>query len=155
MATKETSFIASRAQRHYERALSSWRLPGAIPTLSDSSASVAAPAVSQTPRSRLGSSDRLTLRDVVRLGTLNCRTLLSEVRQQELVRLMESRQIDVLALQEHRMVLLDPNEVPVRDLRGGYSRTHLPGGLPVLGDYKELMDLAQRRETWRRLAKSL
>ena len=83
----------SRAQRHYERALLSWRLPGAIPTLSDSSASVAAPAVSQAPRSRLGSSDRLTLRDVVRLGTFNCRTLLSEVRQQELVRFMESRQI--------------------------------------------------------------
>ncbi len=63
----------------------------------------------------LGSSDRLTLRDVVRLGTFNCRTLLSEVRQQELVRFMKSRQIDVLA---------DINPV-------------------------------QRRETWRRLAKSL
>ena len=57
----------SRAQRHYKRALSSWRLPGATPALSDSSASVAAPAVSKAPRSRLGSSDRLTLRDVVRL----------------------------------------------------------------------------------------
>ena len=56
-----------RAQHHYKRALSSWRLPDAIPALSDSSASVAAPAVSQAPRSRLGSSDRLTLRDAVRL----------------------------------------------------------------------------------------
>ena len=76
----------------------SWRLPGAIPTLSDSSASVAAPAVSQAPKSRLGSSDRRTLRDVVRLRTLNCRTLLSEIRQQKLIRFMESRQIDVLAI---------------------------------------------------------
>ena len=42
-------------------------LPGATPAFSDSSASVAAPAVSQAPRSRLGSSDRLTVRDVVRL----------------------------------------------------------------------------------------
>ena len=41
--------------------------PDAIPELSDSSTSVAAPAVSQAPRSRLGSSDRLTLRDVARL----------------------------------------------------------------------------------------
>ena len=77
--------------------------------------SVAAPAVSQAPKSRLGSSDRLTLRDVVRLGTFNCRTLLSEIRQQKLIRFMESRQIDVLAIQEHRMVLLDPNEVPMGD----------------------------------------
>ena len=68
----------------------SGRLPGVIPALSDSSASVVA------LRSRLGSSDRLTLdtRDVC-LGTFNCRTLLSEVRQQELVRFMESRQIDL------------------------------------------------------------
>jgi hypothetical protein len=48
---------------------------------------------------------------------------------------MDSRQIDVLAIHEHRMVLVDTNEVPVRDLRGGWvaSRTHLPGGRTVLG----------------------
>ena len=44
-------------------------------SLNSSSASAAVPAVSQAPRSRLGSSDRLTLRDAVRLGAFNCRTI--------------------------------------------------------------------------------
>ena len=104
----------------------------------------------------MGPRDRLTLRDVVRLGTFNCRTLLSEVRQQELVRLMESQQIDVLAIYEHRMVLLDPNEMPTG--AGQCGKANLFSYCERrrrIGDDKKLMDLAQRRETWRRLSKSL
>ena len=63
-----------------------WLLPDAISALSDSSASGAAPAVSQAQKSGHGFSYPLTLTDV-----LNCRALVSELRQQELFRSMDSR----------------------------------------------------------------
>ena len=68
----------------------------------------------------------VSLREEIVMATFNCRTLRAEVRQQELVRFLESKKIDCLAIQEHRIaVSSDPNQAAEVQLGAGWVLVHL------------------------------
>ena len=65
-------------------------------------------------------SNRVQLRDRLRLASFNCRDLCKEVRLQELVKFLELRSVHVLGIQEHRLRLEDPTQVSEKELGGGW-----------------------------------